>query len=53
MALGKTEQTRKYYLSISEGKITHSQDGRKEYYSLDTWRLSWLWTRRIALSITW
>lgn len=33
MALGKAEQTRKYYLSISEGKIVHSQDGRKEYYS--------------------
>ena len=33
MALGKSEQTRKYYLSISEGKIVHSQDGRKEYYS--------------------
>ena len=33
MALGKAEQTRKYYLSISEGKIVHSQDGKKEYYS--------------------
>ena len=33
MALGKAEQTKKYYLSISEGKIVHSQDGRKEYYS--------------------
>ena len=33
MGLGKTVQTKKYYLSIADGKIVHSQDGKKEYYS--------------------
>lgn len=34
MALGQQEQrARKYYLSISDGQIVHSENGQKEYYS--------------------
>lgn len=32
MALGQVEQRRKYYLTISEGKIVHSENGKKDYY---------------------
>ena len=34
MALGQIqEKARKYYLSISDGKIVHSENGKKEFYS--------------------
>lgn len=29
----QTERARKYYLSISDGQIVHSENGQKEYYS--------------------
>jgi hypothetical protein len=34
MALGQQEQrARRYYLTISDGQIVHSENGKKEYYS--------------------
>ena len=35
MALGKVDETkgRKYYLSISDGRVVHSENGQKKYYS--------------------
>lgn len=34
MALGQQEQrARRYYLTISDGQVVHSENGKKEYYS--------------------
>lgn len=33
MGLGTTERARKYYLSISDGKVVHREDGKEETYS--------------------
>ena len=33
MGLGTIERARKYYLSISDGKVVHREDGKEETYS--------------------
>lgn len=33
MGLGTVEKSRKYYLSISDGKVVHREDGKEETYS--------------------
>ena len=33
MGLGNNERTRKYYLSIADGKVIHREDGKEESYS--------------------